>query len=318
MELTKKNINICIGVTKKVSDIAICLSIPFSGMAMCCVKKLLTNCSDVKELMNGSEEAALAFALFELIRDKLSGSALEVYKTKVSNVSCYALNGNLVIRWNTQGTVTSLRKTCGIVVSCLTPSKLFTKYTENIKFLCGKNGNKETFNFCVKKLSESIKKNIYIVAIGKINIDKTKLEDLLDTVLKKMPDQNIPLAKEIETPEKRTSAKIDLYPLIKCSGLAAVAVADYIRSSSNGMAVEVTSQGVIVFNHSWETKHKQLKDSNRIVDYVEKKYDRLEEEFPAVYAYFSLTQNYIDSDTLKKILKNLKPAKLIELIKKTL
>lgn len=318
MEVHNKNISLCLGVSKRVPDIAVSLSIPFSGVAPCCLKKLMCNCADGSGLMKGSEEAALSFALFEAIRDKFVGSALELSKSRVSNMSCATVGGNLVIRWNCQGTGSSLRKTCGLAVSCLNPAKLFSKYTENIKFLSGKGGNKEQFNYCAKKLAEGIKKHITIAAVGKINTDKEKLNEILKVVQNKMPDVEIP--KDTEAPPKHESKDSeDSYPLVKCSGLAAACIADYIRSNSAGMGVQVVESGVIVYNTSWETKKKQIREDRRIKDYVQKKYDKLGAEFSTIFAYFILTQNYADSETVAKVIKNKpKPADLVALIKAAL
>jgi hypothetical protein len=320
MEIKKKNITITLGVTKKVADIIISISIPFEGIATCCLKRLKCNCGEPGELMVGSEEAAMAFATFEVIRDKLTGSGLEIFKTKVSNVDCYSIDKHLTINFSTQGTGTSLRKTVGIVMSTLNPIKLFSKYSENIKFLSGKGGNREEFNYCAKKLADGIKKGIHITAVGKINTDKSKLSDILDVIVSKIPELELPSAKEISSPQKRQK-DTETYSVVKCSGLTAVAVADYLRNTSNGMAVELVDSGVIVYNMSAESKIKQLNDKKRIEDFVYRKYDKLEEkdELSAIFAYFALSQGYANANTAGSIaLSKLKPEKLIELIKKAL
>jgi hypothetical protein len=320
MELKKNSTIVTVSTTKKVSDISVSLTVNFEGLSSFCLKKISASCYNTaseNELSKGSEEAALAYALYETIRDKLSGSALEIYKTKVSNVSCFSIDEKLVVRWNTQGTVTALRKSCGLVASCLHPAKLFTKYTDNIRFLGGK-PNKEVFNYCAKKLSENIKKNIHFLAVGKINITKEKLNDVVMAINKKLPDMDIPSAKEIEAPPKREKTEMK-YPIIKSSGLSAAILADYIRSSSNGMSVEVTDNGVMIYNNLWETKKTQLKQSDRIKDYIDKKYVRLDDEFIPIFTYFMMMQSYADGITLSKnINAKIKPNKLVELIKKSL
>lgn len=316
MNVKSKNIQLTVAFTKRVSDIAVCISIPFSGIAQCCLKKLSCNCSEPSELMQGSEEAALAYALFETVRDKLTGSALEVFKTKVSNISCYAIGDIFSIQFNTQATGTNLRKTCGLALSCFSPQKLYSKYSENIRMLCGKPGKKTEFNYCVKKMIDGIKKSVDIVCVGKIKTDNSKLKDIVDVIQNKMPEMDAPSAKESEAPPKRQKHD-EVYPVIKCSGIAAAGVADYLRSNFNGVSLEVSSHGVVVYNTT--SKLDQLKDKHRIKDYFEKKYNRLDNEFANLFAYFSLTQKYVNSDTLSKIINGkLTPSKLTEFTAKAL
>jgi hypothetical protein len=98
--------------------------------------------------------------------------------------------------------------------------------------------------------------------------------------------------------------------------VAAAAVADYVRTNSGGMGVDVTNHGVVVYNHSWKSKQKQLSENRRIKDYVGKKYERLGGDFANVYAYFILTQGYANGDTAAKVIKSKQQAgKLTDLIK---
>lgn len=300
MEAHTKTISLVVGVTKRTADIAVNLSIPYNGVAACCLKKLMGNCSGHNEMMPGSEHSALAFALFEQIRDKLTGSALEVLKSRVSNIKCHAIGNHIVITWNCQGTGSSLRKTCGLALSCLNVSKLFSKYSENIKFLSGKAGKREDFDYCVKALGENIKKHVYISAVGKITITKEKLDDIIAVLEKKVPSIDVP--SNVQAPAKHEHKDAG-FPEVVCSGIAAAAAADYIRSNSGGMGVQVTNTGVTIFNNSWESKHKQLKDPKRIKDYVQKKYEKLGSEFPVLFSYFATTQGYAHAETIKKILR---------------
>jgi hypothetical protein len=324
--LTKeKNITLDVGVSKKLSDIIVAISIPFKGICDECLKRLKANCIGDNTLMKGIEEAALAFALFETIRDKLSGSGLELTKTKASEVTCASIDGNLVITYHTQGTKTALIKTAGMALSTMNPMKLFSKYSENMKFLSGKGGKKEEFNFVAKKLAEGINKSVYITCVGRINITHEKIKESVKTLVGKLPSIDMPGAKETATPEKRVAsdatASINPYPIIKCSGFASAVIADYIRNNSNGMSVEVSDNGVTIFNHGWEAKHKQLKDKDRISGYIQKKYKKLDEagELNTVFAYLSLCNGYIDSSVASTLIHSKqKSDKFVEILKKHL
>jgi hypothetical protein len=324
--LTKaKNITFDLGVTKKVGDIVVAITIPFKGICNGCLKHLKANCVGDNMLMKGSEEAALAYALFETIRDKLSGSILEISKTKASEVNCVSIDGNLVITYHTMGTKTALIKTVGLALTTLNPVKLHTKYADNMKFLCGKAGSKEEFNFVAKKLAEGVKKSVYITAVGRINITHEKIKESMQTLLGKLPSIDMPGAKEVEAPGKRVVpdalASVKPYPVVKASGMASAVLADYILNNSNGFSVEVTDNGVVVYNHGWEAKHKQLKDKDRIAGYVQKKYAKLDlaGELNTVFAYLSLCNGYIDSQVASSLVHSKqKSDKFVEILKKHL
>jgi hypothetical protein len=320
IEVKSKNLTLSLGVSKKVADVIVSLSVPFKGMASCCLNRLKKSCGNPSPLMNGSEESALAFALFEAIRDKLEGSGLEIMSTKSTNVDCHNINNNLVFTWHTQGSITAIRKSTGIAISCLNPTKLFSKYSENIKFLTGKNGDKEVFNFVAKKLSKEIKSHITITVVGKVNATKEKVSDVVKVLDKKFPEIEMPTDKESSQPQKHKSEEVEMeYPFIKCSGVAAAIVSDYIRNNSNGMSVSITEEGVTIYNSNWSSKQKQLSDKKRISDYINKKYLKIEEkgELSNIFAYFALSQGYIDSTIAKSIIASkLKVSKLIELIEK--
>jgi hypothetical protein len=318
IEVKSKSLNLNVGVIKKVADVIVSITIPFKGIASCCLARLKANCGNPSSPMNGTEEAALAFALFETVRDKLGGSGLETLSTKSTNISCNSIGGNLCITWHTQGTLTAVRKSTGLALHCMNPTKLYSKYSENVRFLTGKAGNREEFNFVAKKLSKEIK-NITITVVGKINVTEEKLKDAIKTLESKLPDIDLPSEKETSAPEKRKSDNDMDYPHIKCHGLAAAVISDYIRNTSNGMNVAITENGVTIYNTGWSSKHKQLSDKKRIHDYVEKKYLKIEKrgELSALFAYFSLSEGYIDSIIAKSILSNkLKTSRIIELIEK--
>lgn len=301
MEVKSKHFMMNVGITKKVPDIAVCMCIPLTDINEQALRKLLCNCACSDSLCDGYPESAIAFSLYEMIRDKFVSSALEVSKSKVSNISCCAIDNMLCIKWNCQGTGSSLRKTCGIAVSCLQPQRMFSKFSDNIKFLTGKGAHKEHFFYVAKKLSDAIKKGIHFSAVGRINIDIPKLKDICSVI-----ENKFPTLENIEKGEKPVCEKNETnnYPMIKSSGLASACVADYIRSNSNGMGVQVVKNGVLIYNTSWESKKKTLSEKRRINDYVDKKYKRLGVDFPNLFAYFISTQHYANSETISKIIKS--------------
>ncbi len=315
MEVSKKNLTVLVMPTKKTSDILVTISFPFE-VSKEYLKQLMCNCfAHPAELKENVENTALAFALFETIRDKITGSVLEMSKTKVSNISCYTTGSNFSIKWNCQGSITNFRKTCNIAVSCLNPIKLYAKYTENIKVLTSKGAKKEEFNYCVRKMVESLK-DIKIVAVGKININQEKLQDVFDTVFSKVPSAEVPPSKgtSIEKHPKHEQK----YPVIKCNDISAPILADYLKLNAAGISIEVTSQGIVILNTA-ESKLSALKDKQRIKDYIVRKCEKLGDEFLPLLVYFSISQNFADAMTATKMIKQkITPKKVEEILIKHL
>jgi hypothetical protein len=298
MEAKLKNVEMVVGSSKKLPDIAIIAGISFK-VNKHCLEKLQCHESSEK-LYTGVESACIAYALLELVKEKMIGSPLEISKTRVSTVRCNALNGKFMVSWNTQGSFSMLRKTVGVFLSCLVPHKLYSKYAENCK-LIGCKADRSVFNKLANDMSSAITKGVKITACGKIKITAPKLKDLLSKVVKKCPNQE--QVKDTSTPPKHVDFSSDM-PFVKASGIDAIVVADYISAKSGGMAVCVYDDKVYVYNKSWATKRNALKKATRINDYVRQKYTALKDEFPCVLAYMAITRNYTDCCSVTKIVKS--------------
>lgn len=311
MNTKSKQIEITVGVCKKMPDIAVMMGTPFNCSKINLIKLKSNNPC---ELVNDAERSALAYALFETVRDKFIGSPLELSRTRVSRIDCDFIDGKFVITWNTQGSFSMLRKTVGLAFSTLDPAKLYSKYAENIKLLGGKN-DRTVFNYIAAELCDSIKKTIKIAVSGKINIDDAKLKDLMASVEAKIPEMTA-IPKEKTKPPTHDEYKCD-YPHIKVSGLAAIVTADFIKSKSGGMGLEVFSDEIVVYNHSWESKKAALKD--RVKDYVRQKYEKTGDDFGCILAYMAITQGYASCCTVTQMLKTKpKASDMVELIKKAI
>ena len=134
MEDSLKNINLSVSMCKKLPDIAVILGFPFNVNQLC-LNELKYNGPSENKLITGVESACLGFALYELVREKMVGSPLEVSRSRVSHLSCNSLGGKFLLTWNTQGSLSMLRKTIGLTLSCLSPHKLYSRYAENCKMM---------------------------------------------------------------------------------------------------------------------------------------------------------------------------------------
>lgn len=313
MEASLKNLELNVAMCKKMPDVAVIMGTHFKAHQACLHKLKSNNKSDV--LYTGVESACMGFALYEAVRDKMIGSPLEVARSGVSHVSCNSLNGKFLLTWNTQGSMSKLRKTIGLALSCMAPHKLYSKYAENCK-LMGCPSDRRVFNKLANEMSDAIKKGVKICVIGKIKLDTVKMKDILAKTAKKLPAPSH--EKDVATIPKHEEFVVG-YPHVKSSGIAAVAVADYILSKSGGMSVCVSDGKVVVYNKSWPTKQNALKKTARINDYVRQKYEKLNKEFSCIFGYLAITRGLADCCTVSKIIKtNPTPAAVSALLKQSM
>jgi hypothetical protein len=314
MEVKLKNIEITVSVYKKLPDIGVIAGIHYNCDKQNLVS-LKTN-TPPAEITNGAESACVAYALFENIRDSFVGTPLDIVRTRVSRVDCDCINGKFVITWNCQGTGSALRKTMGLYLKHLDPAKLYSKYAENIKLLGGKS-DRDVFNYFASEMAAAINNVIKFAVVGKINIDADKLKELVSKAHNKQATIT-KLPKEVSKPDKHSDF-VQEYPHIKVKGIAAAAIADYIKSKSGGMGVSVFTDMLVVYNHSWKTKQTALKSADKIKDFISQKYAKIGADFYNVFAYMCITQGYAECCTVTQILKT-KPnaAAMVEFIKKNL
>ncbi len=322
MKVKKEGLTLVVGVSKRPADIVVGMSIKLKNIAPCCFKKLKNNCMQEAVAMRGTAQAAFAYALYEAVRDKLAGSGLEIFKTKVSDVDVNVINGMITIIWKTHGTISALRKSMSIAVSCLNPTKLFSKYAENYKLLTGNKASQVEYQPLAEEFAENIRKEILFTAVGKINITMAKVRDIVDFVVEKIPETDLHASALYHAKNRISADEVPtLFPHIVCKGLDAAVLVDYIRNNSNGINVEIANDRVVIYSKTWNTIHKNLKDSKKITNYITKKYSALEEknELAAIFAYFTLAQGLCNTETIAQIIESgLKTTKLIEAIKKNL
>jgi hypothetical protein len=312
MEVSKNNVSLYVKSCKKTSDIVVNLCFSCSEASNLTLKNLLFKCysnHNEPEPSDNIEMTALLFSLYEQIKEKFMNTPLELLKSRVSNVSCNIIDNMFCITWNCLGNGSALRKTCSLAIMSLQPQKLYQKYVKNVGFLSGGSKKKEEFNYCVKKIKEHIEKNIHIVCVGKIKTTKDKLNDILNVIVKKYSKIPAPENKSIQKPttkklnnENKEHKEHKKENVLKVDGVDASFVLDYIRSF--GMNADILEKNIIIYNSNWNSKRKQLKETRRIKDYVEKKYKKLGDEFQCLFVYHSLIQQSMNSVIAKKFLKS--------------
>jgi len=310
-----KNIELTVGPCKKLPDIAVILGIHFD-VCHASLFKLDESFSfdNMKgnKVYTGSEKASLAYAFYIAVRDKMVGSPLEISRSRVSRINFDSQEGKFMLSWNTQGSVSMLRKTIGLAIAAMNPHKLYSKYAVNCKNL-GCSADRDIFNHVANEMADAIKKSVKIVAVGRIKVDSAKIKDLLQKVDKKMPN----LSTEKGTKPPPHDKFVHEFPTIKASGITSAVVEDYIRSQ--GMGTTSMGDEIIIYNKSFATKKTTLKKADRIKNYVRQKYEKLGSDFPCIFAYLCITQMYCTCCSAAAIIKTKpSPVSMVGLIQKAL
>lgn len=280
----------------KTPDLSVSLSIPFH-CSKDYISILKSNYPYSGAISAGAEEAAIAFALYHLMLEKMVRAPLEISKHKISHITCAAHGKYFVISWNTQGTGSALRKTAGTAIKCLKPHSLFQSYSHNIRAIGGK-PDRSVFNFLANKMLESINSGVDLVAIGKIN-PKVEVKPILEAIQGKLdPGTKV---SDSAAPEKRPELESN-YHKIECeNGVAAILVADYIMAAK--VEVRICDKEITVANPNFATKQKQYKENRRIQDYFNAKYSRLGDAATSILAFYANSSAMGYGDTILKLIK---------------
>jgi hypothetical protein len=304
-----KQINLDVVVLPKAYNLSVSLTIPFDCASEYISLLMGNNACEMKSSSHykGMEESSLAFALFHIIREKLCGSPLEVARSKVDHVTCSCHHNTFVVSWNTQGTGSALRKTIGIVLKCLAPNSLFSRYSHNIKLLNGK-ADRAEFNCLANKMIDGINKNIHFVAIGKIN-PSTDFSGLLKTATNKFSSSSKSSANDCKSPEKHPENKTEWSKLSCSDGTSAIVVADYIHHK--GFGLRICGSEITIYSKSWGSKLESLKQKDSIKGYVSTKYDKLEDLAGSFLAYRANSNAMGNSSAILGLTKKINPVEIL-------
>lgn len=309
LEAKKDNLSLYVERTSLVGDVAV--SISFDAKAnSCCLMKLQSGCG-CECFPEGSEECCVCYALFLAVRQSLSGDPVATAKSKVCDVACGLNDGEFSISWRVKGTGSAVRKSLGIALKCLAPSKMYSGYSQCIKVAGGK-PNRDHFNYAANSIHQGIKKGVHCGVVGNIRthkndpntkkeIEALDLNEMLKVLNGKLPDDKPEGGKA-----NKEHVKCDHSNMahVKVAGVDAVFLKDYIQHKLKAVIPVICDDTVHIPVKAsvWETASKKLKGGHK--DYVELKYGRVKNDLGAVLGYRMLATAEAGVMSVHKMLKS--------------
>jgi hypothetical protein len=317
IEGEKGGIKLFMQRTPLVGDVAVCISfnIKCSG---CTLNRLKSNgtssCSSMKDdksgsccFSDGSEEACLCYSQYLVIQNALCGDPLATAKSKVGSVDCGANNGQFFVCWRVKGTGSAVRKSLGIALKNLNPSKFYSVYDQCIRSL-GKKSSRDHFNYVAQALTKSIKDDLCCGVVGNIktNEDKKGAENLANimlSVLHKKLNLSSPVGSSSK-PTDHVECSHDNMTELKCSGWHTYVIRDYINAKVKGVPSIIYEKGLLlsIDSKKWDSIASKLKKN--LKDYIKTKYSKVGKELANVVGYIVMSNSYVSCADVKSIIKN--------------
>lgn len=303
IEVKKGGLTLFLASTKMVGDVSVgvCFDLACNGCAfnrLCGNSECSSNCFPA-----GTEEAAMGIALALAVRQVLCGDPAAVAKSKVASVTCVAHNGMLGINWKVKGTGSAIRKSIGLVLKTLEPSKMFPAYSRCIKQLGG-SVNKDAFTYVADAAARAIKSGLTVGIVGYAskNLDKAALEAMLD-ILSKKHKTSLPSGSKSK-PTEHTKCEHDTQTEIKVSGWSSAVFSDFIRNKVKGLNPMICDKYVLlnIKPSQWETLAPKLKKT--VKDYAATKYAKVGDNLPAVFGYLTLASGQLCVSDVKSAISN--------------
>lgn len=298
-------LSVFIASTKLVGNVAVSLCFPMhvngcslakmgAGGQGCC-----SNSSESGCFPSGSEESAVCYSLYLMVNQVLCGDPLATSKTKVSSVTCCGHNGLFSINWNVKGTVSAVRKSVGLALRVLNPSKMYAIYSKLVRELGG-TPKKESFAYVASEAAAAIKSNLTVGIVGNINADKAKLDGMLDVLKKKHAVSAVEGSKT--KPSDHKECDHSNYAEAKTLGWASAVLSDYLRFKVRGLNPTLCDKHLLLpmKQSAYETLAKKVKDG--VKTYVAAKYTKIGDNLGVVFGYMTLSSGALCACDVKSMI----------------
>lgn len=303
-------LSLYVSPTKLVGNVAVSLCFPMKVNG-CSLAKMGAGGQDCGSTCfpAGTEEAAVCYSLYLMVNQILCGDPLAISKSKVSSVTCCGHNGLFSINWNVKGTVSAVRKSVGLALRVLNPAKMYAVYSRVLREVGG-TPKKESFAYVANEATDAVKSSLTVGVVGNINIDKEKLDGMLEVLKKK---HNVSAVTGSKTkPSDHTECDHANYAEVKTSGWASAVVSDYLRFKVRGLNPTLCDKHLLLpmKQSMYETLAKKVKDGVKV--YVASKYTKLEDNLGVVFGYMTLSSGMLCACDVKSMINAKVNASAIE------
>jgi len=305
IESKKNNLHLFVSPTNKVGNVVVSVGFETecNGTTL---RNLKSGCScncqneEKKCFPKGSECTSVCFSLYKVIENKLAGSPLDVFKSKVGKVCCNFSQGVFYIFWDVQGTVSAVRKSLGMALSCLHPEKVYSIYQDCMRML-NHSSDRNVFNHAADELCKSINSKLVCGVVGKIKADNEKLNAMLDVLSKKVSKL------EVDGKKEKPSNHVECTGekcLVKCNSWCSGILKDYLNFKLKGITVSTQAEGLCVNmkDARFKTLRSKLKDG--VHDFMNAKFGKVKVDLYPILSYLLLSSGSLDPVHVHKLLKD--------------
>lgn len=253
-----------------------------------------------------SEYTALVYSVFDAVRDKLIGSPDAQMKSKTTCVSVGYCHGNFIISLVCQPSITGVRKSLGLALSKMDPSKLYPRYQKYMRLLGGK-PNRDEFEHCVGMLEI----NPNVLFCGKMKITKDKLKAIQTVVEKKLPAGS-KVGKGSKPESFSRTMGVTEYPTASADGTSSMFVLDFLDSIN--VPALFDGKSVVIYS-----KNKLPITSDKIDRYTSSTFGKLKDKTNQVVIFSATARGILCFGHLKSLEgEKLTPSSIASMIKKSL
>jgi len=246
--------------------------------------------------------AAIAYATFMMVQEKLVGTAQAISKSKTDHVQLVCTGNKLSITWATQGSLSALRKSLSLAMAGLHPLKTFPRVKALMKDAGVKLPDRDSFDKHAAGLTHSIQSTLCTFVVGRISLQddkegKEKILGMLETVKKYRVLEGA--KKSTHSPATKSAANADSASLKFSSHMAAALAHEYV-SITLGRKPRAVGKA-LEFGELAESARAKLGDKDRIAAYIKAKYERFDaNELTCYLAYYAIANAVTDASTLSE------------------
>jgi len=241
----------------------------------------------------------VAFAAYEAVKHKLSGSMVDAIKNKVTGSACGAQGDEFLISLTCAPALAAARRCAALVLQSLRWGSLYSRYTRLCKALKVR-ADKAAYSHAAEAANQAVRRGVTVVIAGKVRADGARAARTATFLSQKVRDSG---PKEEGRP--RTVALSDaggatvaaLYVSHPAPSLFGVAALDFVESGVRGKPAQLVS-GVLYVLKSANAQAERLGRSDKADGYAATLSSRLKDEARPVLVFTAAQGCYVSSAAL--------------------